>query len=181
MAPGRRGVRPDRADAELLGPGLAVRRRRARARDVPAPLDYLVGTYGTEGVDEYRARVDEVAVLTAETPPVRPVFEAGDAAVFDQFLLHQTAASPDFREQRYGFESWFFAPSTYPDPNRWIPLGVLTELAGSRVLVAVVALAVLPRRGWKAAASHTVPWGVLYVVWALAGTSLLPEPSARDD
>jgi hypothetical protein len=23
---------------------------------------------------------------------------------------------------RYGFESWFFAPSTYPDPNRWIPL-----------------------------------------------------------
>jgi hypothetical protein len=88
----------------------------------PRALDYLVGTYGTEGVDEYRARVEEVGVLTAETPAARPVFEAGDAAVFDQFLLHQTAASPDFREQRYGFESWFFAPSTYPDPNRWIPL-----------------------------------------------------------
>ena len=64
---------------------------------------------------------DEVAVLTAEVAARRPVFEAGDAAIFDQFLLHQTAASP-FSEQRYGFESWFFAPSTYPDPNRWIPL-----------------------------------------------------------
>jgi hypothetical protein len=53
---------------------------------------------------------------------VAPVFEPGDAAIFDQFLLHQTAAGPDYREVRYGFESWFFAPSTYPDPNRWIPI-----------------------------------------------------------
>jgi hypothetical protein len=88
----------------------------------PRALDYLVGTYGTEGVDEYLARVDEVGELTAGTPPSRPVFEAGDAAVFDQFLLHQTAASPEFSKPRYGFESWFFAPSTYPDPKRWIPL-----------------------------------------------------------
>jgi hypothetical protein len=88
----------------------------------PRPLDHLVRTHGTEGVDEYRAVVEEVELLTAEVPAVSPVFEPGDAAIFDQFLLHETAASPEFTEQRYGFESWFFAPSTYPDPNRWIPL-----------------------------------------------------------
>ena len=94
LAPGRRGVRHVRADAERLGAGLALRRRRARLEMFPRPLDHLVSTYGTEGVDEYRALVDDVAVLTAEVPPARPVFEAGDAAIFDQFLLHQTAASP---------------------------------------------------------------------------------------
>jgi hypothetical protein len=57
-----------------------------------------------------------------DVPPSSPVFEPGDAAIFDQFLLHQTNASPNFSQPRYGFESWFFAPSTYPDPNRWIPL-----------------------------------------------------------
>ncbi len=88
----------------------------------PRRLDGLVGTVGTEGVDGYSARTDEVARLTSEVPASSPVFEAGDAAIFDQFLLHQTNASDDFTERRYGFESWFFAPSTYPDPKRWIPL-----------------------------------------------------------
>jgi hypothetical protein len=88
----------------------------------PRRLDYLVKTHGTAGVDEYRAVVEEVEKLMVDVPPSSPVFEPGDAAIFDQFLLHQTNASPDFSEPRYGFESWFFAPSTYPDPNRWIPL-----------------------------------------------------------
>ena len=96
-----------------VAPGLAM---------WPRPLDHLVKTVGTEGVDEYRAVAEDVALLTDEVPPSCPVFDAGDAAIFDQFLLHQTNASPDFTEPRYGFESWFFAPSTYPDPKRWIPL-----------------------------------------------------------
>jgi hypothetical protein len=88
----------------------------------PRRLDGLVKTVGTEGVDEYRAVVEDVERLTTEVPPSSPVFEAGDAAIFDQFLLHQTHASAEFTERRYGFESWFFAPSTYPEPMRWIPL-----------------------------------------------------------
>jgi hypothetical protein len=88
----------------------------------PRPLDHLVATVGTKGVEEYTALTEEVDRMVAEVPPSRPVFEPGDAAIFDQFLLHQTAASDDFTEKRYGFESWFFAPSTYPDPKRWIPL-----------------------------------------------------------
>lgn len=88
----------------------------------PRPLDHLVKTVGTKGVDEYAALAEDVARLTDEVPPSCPVFAEGDAAIFDQFLLHQTNASSDFTEARYGFESWFFAPSTYPDPKRWIPL-----------------------------------------------------------
>jgi hypothetical protein len=96
-----------------VAPGLSMWPRR---------LDGLVKTVGTEGVEEYTALIEDVERLTAEVPPSSPVFEAGDAAIFDQFLLHETYASPDFTERRYGFESWFFAPSTYPDPMRWIPL-----------------------------------------------------------
>jgi len=88
----------------------------------PRRPDSLVKTHGTAGVDEYRAVVDEVEKLTAQLPPSRPIFDAGDAAIFDQFLLHETNASPHFSQPRYGFESWFFAPSTYPEPRRWIPL-----------------------------------------------------------
>jgi hypothetical protein len=45
---------------------------------------------------------------------VRPVFEAGDALLFDDFNLHSTAVSPEMTDTRYAIESWFFAPSTYP-------------------------------------------------------------------
>ncbi len=45
---------------------------------------------------------------------VRPVFDAGDALLFDQFTLHRTAATPSMTRERYALESWFFAPSTYP-------------------------------------------------------------------
>jgi hypothetical protein len=96
-----------------VAPGLAMWPRR---------LDHLVPTVGTKGVDEYAAVGDAVDELIAEVPPSYPVFEAGDAAIFDQFLLHSTAAGSHFTERRYGFETWFFAPSTYPDPKRWIPL-----------------------------------------------------------
>jgi hypothetical protein len=96
-----------------VAPGLAMWPRR---------LDHLVETVGSKGVDEYSAVTDAVAVLTDEVPASYPIFEAGDAAIFDQFLLHSTAAGSHFTEQRYGFETWFFAPSTYPDPKRWIPL-----------------------------------------------------------
>jgi len=96
-----------------VAPGLAMWPRR---------LDHLVKTVGTEGVDEYSAVADDVARLTEAVPPSCPVFDAGDAAIFDQFLLHSTNAGKHFTERRYGFETWFFAPSTYPDPKRWIPL-----------------------------------------------------------
>jgi hypothetical protein len=46
----------------------------------------------------------------------------------------------------------------------------------SLVLIAVVGLAVLVRRGWKPAVFHTVPLGALYAVWFLAS-----EPGGIDN
>lgn len=60
-----------------------------------------------------------VEELARETPVVRPEFAPGDALFFDQFLVHQTGWNGDFTETRYGFESWFFAPSTFP--VKWFP------------------------------------------------------------
>lgn len=42
-----------------------------------------------------------------------PVFEAGDAFLFDELLVHRTTHGEDL-DQRYAIESWFVAPSTYP-------------------------------------------------------------------
>ncbi|MGI9603247.1 MAG: phytanoyl-CoA dioxygenase family protein [Acidimicrobiales bacterium] len=88
----------------------------------PRRLDDMVSTMSDTGTEGFSATADAVAALTDEVPADRPVFDAGDAALFDQFLLHQTAAGDHFTQERYGFECWFFAPSTYPDPERWIPL-----------------------------------------------------------
>ena len=44
---------------------------------------------------------------------MRPVFEAGDALLFDHLFLHRTAVDPGMTRDRYAVEAWFLAPSTY--------------------------------------------------------------------
>jgi Phytanoyl-CoA dioxygenase (PhyH) len=44
---------------------------------------------------------------------VRPIFEAGDALMFDHMCLHRTGADHGMTDGRYAIETWFFAPSTY--------------------------------------------------------------------
>jgi hypothetical protein len=51
---------------------------------------------------------------------MRPRFGAGDALLFDERFLHRTGVSEGMTRSRYAIESWFFAPSHYPDPQ--IPL-----------------------------------------------------------
>lgn len=46
---------------------------------------------------------------------VRPSFKAGDALFFDQWLLHRTAVSAEMSNERHALETWFFAPSAYPE------------------------------------------------------------------
>lgn len=62
---------------------------------------------------------EAVEDLAKETPICRPDFEAGDALLFDQWLVHQTGSGDNLTETRYGFECWFFAPSTFP--VKWHP------------------------------------------------------------
>jgi len=84
-------------------PGLDVVGRR---------LDDIVPT-GTEGAwldwNVSPLMVEQVAPGAV----VRPIFEAGDALIFDHFNLHRTAAGPDMTNDRYAIEAWFLAPSTY--------------------------------------------------------------------
>jgi hypothetical protein len=84
-------------------PGLDVVGRR---------LDDIVPT-GTEGAwldwNVSPLMVEEVAPGAV----VRPIFEAGDALIFDHFNLHRTAADPAMTNDRYAIEAWFLAPSTY--------------------------------------------------------------------
>jgi hypothetical protein len=58
----------------------------------------------------------------AGLPILRPIFEPGDALLFDELFLHKTASEPSMRRPRYAIESWFFAPSGFPAD--YVPLTV---------------------------------------------------------
>ena len=75
-------------------------------------LDRIVET-GTDGAflqwTVGRGAVERAAQGTI----VRPIFEPGDALLFDHMNLHCTAVDAHMTRDRYAIESWFFAPSTY--------------------------------------------------------------------
>lgn len=50
----------------------------------------------------------------AERSIQRPVFEPGDAILFDDLLLHAPGSLPGMPGKRLAIESWFFGPSTFP-------------------------------------------------------------------
>lgn len=82
---------------------------------LPRRVDRVVST-GTVGAGMYwtiaPSVVDEVSGGTAV---VRPVFEPGDALLFDHLLIHRTAVDLSMTSERLSIECWFFGPSTYPD------------------------------------------------------------------
>jgi hypothetical protein len=87
---------------------------------VPARLDRILET-GTEGaIFDWAVGPGVVERVSASTPVVRPDFEPGDVLFFDDLLLHRTATEPSMTRQRYAIETWFFAPSAYPE--QYVPL-----------------------------------------------------------
>jgi hypothetical protein len=73
-------------------------------------LDHIVtseGSFAAWGVNH------EDAVAVADGTIVRPVFDPGDALLFDQLCLHRTAVDPDMGNDRHAIEAWFLGPSTY--------------------------------------------------------------------
>jgi hypothetical protein len=83
-------------------PGLDIVARR---------LTGLVQT-GDGAFAEWAASPD-AAEDVASGALVRPIFEPGDALIFDHLNLHRTAIDPGMRHDRYAIETWFFSPSTY--------------------------------------------------------------------
>jgi hypothetical protein len=89
---------------------------------VPRRLDHIVPT-GTEGAIFGWSVSPQVAEEVAEDAGVlRPIFEPGDALLFDELFLHRTAAEPEMPNSRYAVESWFFGPSAFP--GEYAPLAV---------------------------------------------------------
>jgi len=87
---------------------------------VPRRLDDLVAT-DTEGTRLRNQVSDEIAEQAAEgVGIVRPIFEPGDALLFDELFLHKTGSDPEMPKPRYALESWFFGPSAFP--GRYSPL-----------------------------------------------------------
>ena len=88
---------------------------------VPRRMEEVLAT-GTEGaIFNWSVGRGLVDPILAETPPVRPQFEPGDALLFDDLLLHSTAIPEQkIGAERYAVESWFFAPSHYP--GKEVPL-----------------------------------------------------------
>lgn len=71
---------------------------------------------GTGGaIFDWAVGPEVVATLTGDAPVVRPHFAAGDAMLFDELFLHRTALDDGMTCPRHAIESWFFAPSAYPD------------------------------------------------------------------
>jgi Phytanoyl-CoA dioxygenase (PhyH) len=84
-------------------PGLDIVGRR---------LDHLAET-GTDTANATWSVGAAVAEKEGEGCIVRPIFEAGDALLFDHMMLHRTAAEAEMVNDRYAVETWFLAPSTY--------------------------------------------------------------------
>jgi Phytanoyl-CoA dioxygenase (PhyH) len=81
---------------------------------VPRRLEHLAET-GTHGAWFDWSVAPDVVEQTADGVSVlRPIFEPGDALLFDELFLHRTATEETMTRERYAIETWFFAPSLYP-------------------------------------------------------------------
>jgi hypothetical protein len=88
---------------------------------VPRRIEEIVET-GSHGADFDWSVGEPVVEKVAPGAVTRPTFEPGDALLFDHLFLHRTGSDPEMTETRYATETWFFAPSAYPDPLKQVPL-----------------------------------------------------------
>jgi hypothetical protein len=87
---------------------------------VPRRFDRVLET-GTDGaIFPWTMGPGLIDRVSEGAPVCRPEFEPGDVLLFDDLFLHRTAADPAMTRPRHAIETWFFAPSTYPDGQ--IPL-----------------------------------------------------------
>lgn len=85
---------------------------------IPHRIDALLRT----GRDTVVIPDDTVleAIAPLDVTIVSPEYQPGDVLVFDHLFLHRTGIAPGMTRDRYALETWFFAPSRYPEGQ--IPL-----------------------------------------------------------
>ena len=89
-----------------LSPGLDI---------LPRRLEQYVATATDEAVLDYTISQRNVEDVAGDTPVIRPIFEPGDALLFDELFLHQTGSEASMPNPRYAVENWFFGGSGFPD------------------------------------------------------------------
>ena len=89
---------------------------------VPRRVDHILETGVDGAIFDWTISESVVDRAAGGVGVVRPVFHAGDAMLFDQFMVHRTGLTPGMDQERMAVESWFFAPSAYPDDH--VPLVV---------------------------------------------------------
>jgi hypothetical protein len=89
---------------------------------VPRRLEHHVTTQTDEAWLDNMVSQRMAIEAAGETGIIRPIFEPGDALLFDDLFLHKTASEPDMPQPRFAVENWFFGPSGFP--AGYIPLNV---------------------------------------------------------
>jgi hypothetical protein len=89
---------------------------------VPRRFDSYLATATDEAILDYTISQRKVEEAAGETPIIRPIFEPGDALLFDELFLHQTGSDPSMPNPRFAIENWFFGGSAFPE--EYAPLAV---------------------------------------------------------
>jgi len=87
---------------------------------VPCRFERIVDTGKDDSYFSWAAGDEAVLEASEGVAAVRPQFQAGDALIFDDLLLHRTAITEDMTDERHAIEFWCFAASNYPPDE--IPL-----------------------------------------------------------
>jgi hypothetical protein len=81
---------------------------------IPRRFDYLVRTGTDEAVFDMQVSQAKAREAAGDVGIIRPIFEPGDALLFDELFLHQTGSDPSMPKPRFAIESWFFGGSRFP-------------------------------------------------------------------
>jgi hypothetical protein len=81
---------------------------------VPRRLDGHVATETDEAMMTNQVSQRIAEEVAGDRPILRPIFEPGDALLFDELFLHKTASDPRMGKPRYAIECWFFGASAFP-------------------------------------------------------------------
>ncbi len=83
---------------------------------VPQRLERYVETQTDEATLDTQVSHAKALQAAGERGIVRPIFEPGDAMLFDDLFLHQTGSDASMPNPRYALECWFFGASGFPLP-----------------------------------------------------------------
>lgn len=87
---------------------------------VPKRIDHHLEAGGEGAALDIQVSDELAREAAGEAGVVRPIFNPGDALLFDDLFLHQTGSDPSMPNPRYAIESWFFGPSAYP--HGYVPI-----------------------------------------------------------